>query len=241
MERKKYLLITFFTFIFLPILGQTDTSIYKAYISGNMTDWKKYMDSYIATTNEQKMNLINYQYGYIGYCIDQDKDNEAEKYLEKAEALLKQLEKQQYKMSMIYAYKSAFVGFKIGLSPHKAPFIGQKSTTFAKKSIAADKTNYFGYIQLGNVAFYTPAMFGGSKTDAMQHYLKALELIEKDGASLSIDWNYLNLLSTIINAYYEIKEYEKARKYCIKALKIEPQFDWVKNVLYPKILKETAK
>lgn len=241
MERKKYLLITLLTLVFIPIFGQSDLPIYKAYTAGNMADWKKYMDTYTARNNEQKMNLINYQYGYIGYCIDQDKDNEAEKYLEKAEALLKQLEKQQYKMSMIYAYKSAFVGFRIGLSPYKAPFIGQNSATFANKSIDADKTNYFGYIQLGNVAFYTPTMFGGSKTEAIRHYHKALELIEKDISALTNNWNYLNLLSTIINAYYETEEYQKAQIYCIKALKIEPQFDWIKNVLYPRILEKISK
>ncbi|GAB1415712.1 hypothetical protein MASR2M117_11180 [Paludibacter sp.] len=238
MERTKYLLIGLLVSFCVLVFGQTNTEIYKAYISGNMVAWKTHMNSYKANTNEQKLNLINYQYGYIAYCIDQDKDDEAEKYLAKAEIILTELEKKQYEISMVNAYKSAFVGFKIGLSPYKAPFIGQESLEFAKKSVTQDDTNYFGYVQLGNIAFYTPAMFGGSKADAMKHYLKALELLEKNPPSLKSNWNYLNLLATIINAYYEIGKYEKAKQYCIKALAIEPNFDWVKNVLYPKIKKK---
>lgn len=237
MERTKYILIALFVSFCVSVFGQTNTEIYKAYIQGNMVAWKTHMDSYKANTNEQKLNLINYQYGYIAYCIDQDKEDEAEKYLAKAETLLADLEKQQYKISIVNAYKSAFVGFKIGLAPYKAPFIGQESLDFAKKSVAQDNTNYFGYVQLGNIAFYKPAIFGGSKTDAMTHYLKALTLLEKNPALLKDNWNYLNLLATIINAYYEIGNYEKAKQYCIKTLAIEPNFDWVKNVLYTKIKK----
>ncbi len=240
MEKKKNILLVLFVGFFFQLFGQTNKTIYEAYISGNMGAWKKHMDLYKAYSNEQKLNLINFQYGFIAYCIDQNNENEAEKQLKKAETLLDELNKQGYKLSILNAYKSAFIGFKIGLAPHKAPFIGQKSLDFAKKSIVLDDTNYFGYVQLGNIAFYTPTLLGGSKTDAMKHYLKALELMEKNPASLKNNWNYLNLLATIINAYYEIGEYEKAKMYCIKTLEIESQFDWIKNDLYPKTLKKTG-
>jgi tetratricopeptide (TPR) repeat protein len=238
MERKKYILILTFICMLVSVFGQTNKTIYKAYISGNMPEWKKCMDSYKVTTNAQKLELINYQYGYIAYCISKDNREEAEEYMQKADNLLVDLKKQQYKMSMNNAYRSAFIGFKIGLSPYKAPFIGQESLNFAKESVVLDGTNYFGYIQLGNIAFYKPAMFGGSKTDAMKHYIKALGLIEKNPECLKNNWNYLNLLVTIINAYYEQKQYELAKKYCLKTLAIEPEFDWVKNQIYPKILKK---
>lgn len=233
MERTKYILIALFVSFCVSVFGQTNTEIYKAYIQGNMVAWKAHMDSYKANNNEQKLNLVNYQYGYIAYCIDQDKDDEAEKYLAKAETLLAELEKQQYKISMVNAYKSAFVGFKIGLSPYKAPFIGQESLDFANKAVAQDSTNYFAYVQLGNIAFYTPAIFGGSKTDAMKHYLKAFELIETNPNLHTNNWNYLNLLATIINAYYEMGKNEKAKTYCIKTKAIETNFDWVNNIICP--------
>lgn len=238
MERKKYILIIIVGFFVVFSYGQNSKTIYQAYISGNMVEWKKAIDNHKTTTNNDRLDLINYQYGYIAFCIDRDKEEEAERYIQKTENIVVQLEKQQYKLSMLYAYKSALVGFKIGISPYKAPFIGQKSLTFAKKSIEIDGTNFFGYSQLGNIAYYTPPMFGGSKTEAMKHYLKALELMEKNPSAIKNNWNYLNLLATIINAYYEQEQYEMAKKYCIIALAIEPEFDWVKNQLYPKTLKK---
>lgn len=240
MERKKYILIAVLIGLFVSVFGQTKIEIYKAYTNGNMLAWKNQLDSIKAPTNEQKLSLVNYHYGYIAYCIDQEKDEEAENYLKKAEALLDELEKQQYELSMINAYKSAFVGFSIGISPYKAPFVGPESIEFANKSVALDTANYFGYIQLGNIAFYIPSMFGGSKTDAVKYYLKALSLMEKNPSLIKNNWNYLNLLATIINAYYEIGDYKKAKMYCSKTMAIEPNFDWVKKVLCPKKFKKLA-
>ncbi len=236
MERKKYILIVLFMLLVCSLTGQKK-AIYKAYISGDMTEWKSIMEANRAQTNEQKLELINYHYGYIAYCIDMDKNDEAKGYMQKAEKLIAELEKKQYKLSMLNAYKSAFVGYKIGLAPYKAPFIGQESLAFANKSVALDADNYMGNVQLGNIAFYTPSLFGGSKKEAIKHYIKALETVEKYPDFISSNWNYLNLLATIINAYYDIEDYEKAEDYCQKTLAIEPEFDWVKNQLYPKIKK----
>lgn len=52
------------------------------------------------------------------------------------------------------------------------------------------------------------------------------------------NWNYLNLLATIINAYIELEQYQKAKYFCDKTLAIEPHFDWVKRILYPQVLKQ---
>lgn len=241
MERKGYILILIFSYILTLSYGQNNMSIYQAYIRGDMAKWKNIVDSMQTIseiTNTDKLDLLNYQYGYIAYSIDKNKKKEAEWYLNAAEKLVQQLERKQYSLSVLYAYKSAFIGFKIGLSPYKAPFIGAGSLEYAEKSVDLDVTNSLGYIQLGNIAFYTPAMFGGSRDDALKHYLKALGLMEKDVSKLVSNWNYLNLLITIISAYYELEQYKMAEQYCIKTLKIEPGFTWVKNELYPKVLKK---
>jgi hypothetical protein len=44
-------------------------------------------------------------------------------------------------------------------------------------------------------------------------------------------------LATLINSYIEIENFPKAKHYCLKALNITPDFDWVKNELYLKTLK----
>ena len=223
--------------MFTSMSGQ-DKLIYEAYISGNMQIWEKVMNEIKPTTDEEILSLVNYQYGYIGWCIDQKKDSKANKYLESAEKMVDDLEDKDYQESTLLAYKAAFIGFQIGLKPVKAPFIGMRSLSFAEESVKLDPENYFSYLQLGNIDFYMPKVFGGSKSVAIGHYLKSLELIERDKQQLAYNWNYLSILATIIDAYYQIGEYEKAEEYCKKTLSIEPDFLWVKNTLYPKITKE---
>jgi tetratricopeptide (TPR) repeat protein len=244
MEGKKYILMLSLTLLSCFVFGQNNKSIYKAYASGDMKKWKSAMDS-VDSVKQKKdkdvLDLINYQYGYIAWCIGSDKDDEAEKYLAKATLNLEKLKLKSHNESMLCAYKAAFVGFEIGLANYKAPFIGMNSLEYAKKSVSLDHSNALGYKQLGNIYFYMPKMFGGSKTEALAYYLKSLSLMETNKEYTTHNWNYLNLLATIIHAYIELNKYEEAKKYCIKTLTIEPGFDWVKNNLYPKVLKNGKK
>lgn len=241
MERKKHIFLVFFLVLSSSITGQGKTDIYNAYITGNMTRWKQVIDTLgeaTAFTNEEKLDLINLHYGYIAWCIDKGRKSEAGKYMKSSEILIEQLENEKYSLSLLYAYKAAHIGFEIGISPYKAPFIGQESSVLVKRALSLDAFNALGHIQAGNIAWYTPAMFGGSREEAMKHYLRALELMEADSSKTVNDWNYLNLLATIINAYIDLKDFQKAKQYCIKTLKVEPGFEWVKNKLYPEVLKE---
>ena len=87
MERKKYFYILIFCLLAFNSTAQSHKSIYKAYISGDMAKWKKTIDSIEAIpdkTNPGKLELLNYQYGYIGWCISKDKKAEAEKFIKKS-------------------------------------------------------------------------------------------------------------------------------------------------------------
>ncbi len=234
MERSKCIFLILVCMMFTSMNGQNKL-IYEAYISGDMRAWEGEMTTLKPTTDEEMLELVNYQYGYIGWCIDQKKNNEANKYLKKAEKMVDILEDKDYQESTLLAYKAAFIGFEIGMNPVKAPFIGMRSLSYAEESEKLDAENYFTYLQLGNIDFYMPKVFGGSKTEAIAHYLTSLELIEKDKQKLVYNWNYLSILAIIIEAYYQIGEYDKAEEYCKKTLSIEPDFLWVKNTLYPKI------
>ena len=238
MERKIHIFLIVFMHYFGIADAQNRVSIYNAYNASDMIAWKKTIDRMESNpdkSNVFRLELLNYQYGYIAWCIGEKKAENARKYLKIAENHLGFLENEMYKLTEIYAYKAAFVGYEIGISPYKAPFIGQKSLKYAEKSVNIDSTNALGYIQLGNIKFYSPVVLGGSKEIAIKHYLKALDIMEENTALIEQNWNYLNLLGTIITAYKEVGNYSLARDYCNKALKIAPEFDWVKNKLYPEI------
>ncbi len=242
MERSKYILVLF---LFLLQASQLNASyridIYNAYISNDMRKWKTVIDKMNLVNNKTDafmLELINYHYGYIAYCIGIKNNKEAKKYMEIAEKYMATLEQKKFKPSYLNSYKSAFYGFNIGLNIFKAPFIGSKSIECAELSIKQDTINPYGYIQLGNSQFYMPKTFGGSKVQAIKFYLKAEQLMETSGEEIKYNWNYLNLLTLIGKAYEDIDDYVVAKSYYEKMLKLEPEYLWVKLELYPGILKK---
>jgi tetratricopeptide (TPR) repeat protein len=241
MERSKNIVILILlVFSWIGVTASYKTEIYKAYISNDMLQWKVVMDKMNRQPNRNNdfvLELINYQYGYIAWCVDNKESKQAKEYLALAEKNIEILEKGNFELSMLNAYKSAFYGYKIGLNKFQAPFIGPKSVDCAKKAIQLDKNNPFGYIQIGNSEFYMPAAFGGSKTVALENFKTAEKLMEKNKEMLKNDWNYLSLLVMIVLCYKELKQFDMAKYYCEKALKIEPEFLWVKIDLYPEINK----
>ncbi len=239
MERSKYILITIRAFLVATGVRSADykTDIYHAYIGNDMKKWKNSIDlmsSQSDKTNDFILQLINFQYGYIAWCIGNNKKDEAEIYLEAAEKNISILEKKAYKLSYLNSYKSAFYGFKIGLNVFKAPFLGPKSIACALSAIEQDQANPYAYMQYANAQYYMPVAFGGSKKTAITYYLKAQKLMETTHEPQQ-DWNYLSLLAIIGKAYEETGNDNLAQFYYQKILKIEPNFLWVKNELYPKI------
>ena len=242
MERtKRIVIMTLLLAVSLfKLSAQYKHDIYNAYINSNMDAWKTLID--VLELKDDKsdallLELINYQYGYIGFCIENDDKKQAKSYLKLAENNLERLEKSSFNPSSIHAYKSAFYGFSIGLNKLKAPFVGPKSVEEAKVSMELNPLNPLGFIQYANAQFYMPAVFGGSKTEAVKYYKKAQSIIENSPTMVKHDWNYLNLLVNIAKSYTEMKEYDKADGYYQLILKVEPNFLAVKNELYPTFLK----
>ena len=243
MERKNYLIFVISILVFFSFDSKANykEKIYQAFISNQMDVWKIYMDEMEKNKKENSTylaELLNYQYGYIGWCMGVENKTDAKEYLKQAEKNLQLLEELNYNTSEINAYHSAFYGFKIGIAPIKAPFYGPKSMSHAEQSVELNPKNAFGYIQLGNVQYYMPPVFGGSKEIAIENFQKAEELMELNHESTQNNWNYLSVLTLIAQSFEKLEQWEKAKNYYEKALKTEPNYLWVKNNLYPELLKK---
>jgi tetratricopeptide (TPR) repeat protein len=242
MERAKYkITVTLLIFCMCDAMASYRSEIYNCYITGNMTRWKVIIDKMASEKSSNPaviLELVNYQYGYIGWSIGNKRNDEAKAYLELAENNLELLGRYQSYSSIINAYKSAFYGYRIGLNKVLAPFLGGKSLECARTAIKTDERNHLAYVQLGNSEFYMPAAFGGSKEEAINYYVRAKELMESDPAEVKENWNYLSLLTVIAQAYSYIEEYDTSKMYLDKILSIEPEFAWVKNELYQELYKK---
>ncbi len=243
MERASYFLILLVVLITSVYPDEPDNIFYKTYINNDVGRWKYYIDSLDTLSpqsNEDQLRLLNYYYGYIAYCIGVLKNKkEAEQYLKQAEMYVEAFEKQQLYPSFVAAYRSAFSGFKIGINMLNAPVLGKDGFTYARRAIQLDSLNPFGYVQYANALYYSPSLFGGSKTAALDNYLKAIELFELSNTTTE-NWNYLNTLALAGKLAYELEQYDKACMLYKKALRAEPEFLWVKKELLPLLQKKAS-
>ncbi len=243
MERTRYrIILILLLFTGFPETGASVRSeIYNAYVNNRMDIWKNIIDRLEADgtkNNQQLLELVNYQYGYIGYCIGFKKRDEVKRYLGLAEKNIEILEKNNFNLSDVHAYKCAFYGFRIGLNKLSAPVNGVKSLEHGKSALDLNRDNYFAYVQYGNIQFYMPAAFGGSKQEGIGYFLKAKDLLERNRSDLADNWNYLSLLVVIGQSYTYINDFDSARAVYENILKLEPEFIYVKDELYPQLLKK---
>jgi tetratricopeptide (TPR) repeat protein len=250
MERPKHTLNRLLTLIVLycaiPDINAESSrkTVYNAFINREMYKWDNIIHSIETnnppTTIENKLELINYYYGYIGYLIGQKHYEKAENYIIKGEKLIDQILHNSPKNSTTYAFKGSFLGFRIGISKFKAIYLGPESISFVEKSLEIDPQNIQGIIDRGNIYFYTPSIFGGDKHEALNFYLKAARLMERNKET-DQNWAYLNLLTTIGIAYDKLNKTKDAKLIFEKILRKEPNFKWVKEELYPKLIAKIPK
>jgi hypothetical protein len=222
------------TFVF----ASYKVDIYQAFVTADMTKWKQTIDKMEkepTKTSVLLLELVNYQYGYIGWCLGVKREKEAQAYLEKAEKSVELLASKSYKPAVMHAYKSMFFGFRVMMAPIKAPILGVKCLNNNETAMKLDKSNPFVVMQYANILYYKPKMFGGSKEEALQYYIKSEKLMEANPALIENDWNYLNLLATISRIYQQTGQSEKSKAYIEKALQIEPRFTWIKNDRRPSL------
>lgn len=238
MVGKRYLFVILLGLMSIISFGQDQKLIYNAFINGDMESWKKVIDRMEKTTimsNAYKLELINYQIGYIGWCIGMEKYDQAKQYIKLSDHHLKELKNKNYKPSYIQSYQGSIDGLNIGINRFYAIFLGTGIVSKAKSSIKLDNKNPYGYILLGNSKYYMWAIMGGSKETAISYYKKAEEIIENENL-VNQNWNYLSLLTMIAHAYVEMGNYEDADKYYKKILRTEPNYKWIKQEIYPQFL-----
>lgn len=234
---------TFFTILCIALTSNVlaqKADIYQAFISGKMYKWEAVMNNFAgktSLTNQQKLELVSYYYGYIGYSLGVKNKDKANIYIKKGESIIDNLI-DTYPTAKAFAFKGAFIGFCIGVNPIKAPFIGKSCSNNVDKALSINPADIQANIEKANILYYSPSAFGGDKTKAKRYYSKAISLFESNPELTNGNWLYLTLLTKVAQINTDEKRYYDAKAVYEKILKIEPNYLYVKDQLYPQLLKQ---
>ena len=217
--------------------------IYDAYLRGRMDLWKKAMEQMAGQAEATKdlsmlYDLTEAQYGYIGYCLSVNQKKEAEELLVMAEGQVAKLLEKKGNNPRVYSLRGAFYGYRVQLQPLRIPYFGKKSEEANSRALELDPGEPQAWMERGNIAFYKPAIFGGSKKEAVHYYEKAVRLYEASPGRTRQNWLYLNCLAGLGIAYEETGHVEQAGKVYEKLLRMEPSFKWIRDELYPRYLEK---
>jgi len=237
------IIATFFLFTLAPEIYAESPyrkTIYISFINREMPKWENVIHTIETnnklTTIDQKLELTDYYYGYIGYLISKKQFETAEKLIQKGDKLVAQVLKVSPKNATAYSYKGSFIGYKIAISKFKSIFLASESNAYIDKAYELDPHNVQAIIDKGNLMYYAPKIFGGDKEEAIKYYLKGVRQIEINNDTYQ-NWAYLNLLTNIAMAYEKMDQPQHAKQMYEKILRHEPNFYWVKVDLFPKFLR----
>lgn len=242
MERKKYFIGILIIFLInsMWLCSQTDyrKEIYEAYIQNNMPAWEKTIKRMETThlSPHEKVALINFYYGYIGYGIGTGQKKLAEEYIKKGEKIIHALLKEDPCNATLNAFKGSFISFKIGLNKLKAVSLGPQSMRYINQAYNLDPNNVQALADKANMLYYAPPIFGGDKKEAINFYKKAIHQLEAAHDTVN-NWFYLNLLVQLAQHYEKMKMKKQTLSLYEKILEHEPRFVWIKEDLYPKLIK----
>ncbi len=223
-------------------LARYQDQIYQSYITGEISSWESTLWRIEKLYQQQPSaevlyNLLLTRYGITGYYLGNGQKDKAREQINAAQQELELLERHEDYKSRRLALRGAFLGFRIALSPIRSVVLGPRSMNAVDEALQADPGNPTAHLEKGNVLYYAPGMFGGSKEKAIEHYQKALQLMEQQ-QNAAHRWLALSTRVALAKAYEETGDPQRAIEILQETLTIEPRFQWVKNELLPQLLQK---
>jgi len=234
--------------LFLLILGSTKANaqaidqakiehqFYTAHVTNSNLSWKVSLQQVEENLEEaNQLLLAKGYYAAAGTALGNKEETLASKLLDKGHLLVNKLLKSNKNSAEANALLSVILGLKIGLSPMKGMLYGNKSSRAANKGIQLAPDNAFTNFVQGNSLFYTPSMFGGDVKESIVYLEKAISIYAQK--EVLQNWEYMNTLVLLGQAYHAQGNYTKAKTTFETALGIAPNFGWVQYVLLPETIK----
>lgn len=213
-------------------------AMYTAFLAGDMTVWGERLAEYTATdnlTNEDKIDLSNYLYGYLGFILQKEEKPVLEHWTEVLEGYLDELEAASLIPSTVHVYRSSIAAYRTKIYPIKTLSYANKSLKELKNALAINPEDPIAMGLQGNVLFYLPKMMGGDKQEAIEWYSRAINLLESTSDTL-YRWNLCGLRLCLAQSYEKTGRTDLAIKVCRETLAAEPRYAYIRDTYLPALL-----
>ena len=214
------------------------TSVHTAYIEN---DFKAFMQNHSyferVLSMEPENALARYYMAYIEYRLLQfsqsDPKLDVEKYYDSGLDICRQLLDKKQLVPETETLMAGFYMMRLATNQMEAVALTPKIFELVADAEAAPENNPRPLIVKGIMLLNMPPMFGGSVEKAIESFSKAVSMYEEEKAVKPIRWGYEETLAWLGQAYEKNNQIDKARETYEKALKLEPEFRWVKYRLLP--------
>ena len=214
-----------------------DPTLFAAYLAQDVDTWRKVVEQTDCSTRDALADLVNYESGYIGFCLARNDKTQATTTIARTHKHLETLQTMGYDEAMLNMYRSALAAFELSMNHSKFATLGIKSVKLAHLAAQQAPKNPYVLSLNGNTYFYRPALFGGSKSKAIELYTESVRQFEAQKLTQN-NWNYIATLLTLAQAYEKTGELAKAKAVCNKLLGIVPNFVYLRDTYYPALLKK---
>jgi tetratricopeptide (TPR) repeat protein len=137
-------------------------------------------------------------------------------------------------MAETFALLSSVLGQKIGSNPLRGMTLGPRSSSLMNRALDTGRNNPRVWLLRGIGAKFTPRMFGGGAERAEEYLERAAALFENDAPAPPLPaWGKAEVWAWLGQVYAEDGREHEARTAYMKALQLEPDNGWVRDVLLP--------
>ena len=203
--------------------------LYIAYATRDMSVWEQYINSadWDSLDTEQRMQLLNYEYGFSAYLLGVD--------VEKSKFLIQRLADHIEQMKSVLpeerycAYLASVYTYRLALNKNQLMKYAKAIYSNVERAVELNPNDPFVLSMQGNVEFYSP--FGNKKT-ALGCFQKADSLYAMVGAEYE-GWNRRAVQLTYIHCLSKQRRKGEAIALCEELLAEEPN-----NVNFQRLLEE---
>lgn len=225
---------------------ESDAATYKAYLNNqdSKEQWKKIVSERDgkgpAENKDVQYASALARFGLLSATM-RDKDEELfDAYADDTEEMLKSIVEKNKKWGEPRALLSALYGLKMGYSAIKGMFLGPKSQSLMEQALKDAPESPLVWKLYGNSKYFTPEAWGGDVAEAIKAYEKAISLYEANSQHTKDNWFYLDTMAFLGQAHMKKGAPAQAVTVYEKALKLEPEYAWVKFRLLPAAKKSMA-